>query len=62
MVQGFVLALPEIVPANFSHFEPVAPEAAGDHRAELLPAGVADAVAVRAPRSSRSFGKRIVHE
>ncbi|WP_395450620.1 EAL domain-containing protein [Aminobacter sp. UC22_36] len=62
MVQGFVLALPEIVPANFSLFEPVAPEVAGHQTVELLPAGIADAVAVRAPRSSRSFGKRIVHE
>lgn len=62
MVQGFVLALPEIVPANFSLFEPVAPQAAGQQMADPEVIGNAETVPGRAPRLSRSFGKRTLHE
>ena len=58
MVQGYVLALPEIVPANFFLFEPVASGAAGQQMAGPVVIGDAETVPVRAPRSSRSFGKR----
>ena len=59
MVQGFVLALPEIVPASFPSSATVAAteptwEGAGAEAAVDLPA--------RAHRSSRSFGKRTFHE
>lgn len=58
MVQGFVLAMPEIVPADFSHFEPAAPEAAGKQKASPAVAGDAGPLAGSAPGPGRSFGKR----
>ncbi|KQU76550.1 EAL domain-containing protein [Aminobacter aganoensis] len=58
MVQGFVLAMPEIVPADFSHFEPAAPVAAGKQQGSPAAAGDAGPLAGSAPRPGRSFGKR----
>ncbi len=59
MVQGYVLALPEIVPANFL-------SSAASARAEPIREGAgsdaADSPPARAHRSSRSFGKRTFHE
>lgn len=59
MVQGFVLALPEIVPADFAGFEvAVEPE----RQPKKDPAGRQPEAAGRAQRSGRSFGKRTFHE
>jgi EAL domain-containing protein (putative c-di-GMP-specific phosphodiesterase class I) len=55
MVQGFALALPEIVPARFDQFDTAMPGAA--HRA-AVPATGEPALAGRTQRSGRSFGKR----
>lgn len=52
MVQGFALALPEIVPASFDQFETAVPGAAG------APGTGEPALAGRTQKSGRSFGKR----
>ncbi|MCA0278732.1 MAG: EAL domain-containing protein [Proteobacteria bacterium] len=54
MVQGFALALPEIVPARFDQFDTAMPGAS--HGA--VPATGEPALAGRTQRSGRSFGKR----
>ncbi len=57
MVQGFALALPEIVPANFDLFEPAIAEPAVRPNLNIAN-GAAELPAVRAQKLSRSFGKR----
>ena len=58
MVQGFALALPQIVPAAFTQFEPALPEAVAQQRTNAGASAEPGSPAGRAQRSSRNFGKR----
>lgn len=57
MVQGYVLALPQIVPANFNSFETADAEPAAQHNLSIAE-DAAELPAVRAQKMSRHFGKR----
>ncbi|WP_378949659.1 EAL domain-containing protein [Mesorhizobium sp. ANAO-SY3R2] len=58
MVQGFALALPQIVPASFTQFEPSLPEVVTRQRTRTTASVELASPASRAQRSSRNFGKR----
>lgn len=57
MVQGYVLALPQIVPANFNLFEAAISEPAARANSNIVDQP-ADMPVVRAQKMSRNFGKR----
>lgn len=58
MVQGFALALPQIIPASFTCFEPALPDAVARQRTRIATSAQPASPAGRTQRSGRNFGKR----
>lgn len=58
MVQGFVLALPQVIPASFTQYEPVLSESVARQRTDTAESDEPGSEAGRAMGTSRKFGKR----